>query len=88
VFFQTEDVNAIPGERVRAYDPDNNGSIPTLSVYSTLPDYSFVTQDNGSAVFNWTVSYTGGSYPVTFYATDGNSTDSMKITVSINKTVH
>ncbi len=86
VFFQTEDVNAIPGERVRAYDPDNNGSIPTLSVYSTLPDYSFVTQDNGSAVFNWTVSYTGGSYPVTFYATDGNSTDSMKITVSINKT--
>ena len=44
VFFQTEDVNAIPGERisirVRAYDPDNNGSIPTLSVYSTLPDYS------------------------------------------------
>ena len=89
MFFQTEDVNAIPGERisirVRAYDPDNNGSIPTLSVYSTLPDYSFVTQDNGSAVFNWTVSYTEGSYPVTFYATDGNSTDSMKVTVSINK---
>ncbi len=90
VFFRAEDINAQPGERVsipvRAYDPDNNGSIPVLSVNSKLPDYSFVTQNNGSAVFNWTVSYTDGTYPVTFYATDGNSTDSMKVVISINKT--
>jgi len=89
VFFQTEDVNAQSGERisirVRAYDPDNNGSIPTLSVNCMLPDYSFVTQNDGTAFFNWTVSYTSGNYPVTFYATDGNSTDSMKILISINK---
>ncbi len=89
VFIKAEDVNAQPGERIsmriRAYDPDNNGSIPTLSVQCMLPDYSFVTQNNGSAIFNWTVSYTQGSYPVTFYATDGNSTDSMKVMISINK---
>jgi VWFA-related protein len=89
VFIKAEDVNALPGERVsiriRAYDPDNNGSIPTLSVQCMLPDYSFVTRNDGSAIFNWTASYTNGSYPVTFYATDGNSTDSMNVMISINK---
>lgn len=90
ILFRCADINAQPGERVsipiRAYDPDNNGSIPVLSVSCQLPEFSFITQSDGSAFFNWTVSYTTGTYPVTFYATDGNSTDSMRIFISINKT--
>lgn len=89
VLFSTGDINAQPGERISipitSYDPDNNGSTPVLSVSCILPDYSFITKDDGSAIFSWTVCYSSGTYPVVFYATDGNSTDSAKVMISINK---
>lgn len=89
ILYRITDINAQFGERIsipiRAYDPDNNGSVPVLSTYCLLPGYSFITKPDGSAIFSWTVEYQTGSFPVTFYATDGNSTDSMTLAISINK---
>ncbi len=69
---------------VSASDPD--GVIPSLNT-STLPGgASFVNNGNGTGSFNWTPDYTqSGSYPVTFYATDGAATDSEVVTITVNE---
>jgi VWFA-related protein len=90
VIFRTSDVNAKTGEMVRiyvrAYDPDGDTVIPTLSAGCTLPGYSFTNSGNGTGVFRWQVSYESGSYPVTFYASDGFETDSFTMHININMT--
>jgi VWFA-related protein len=70
---------------VSAYDPDEDGTIPELSVSCTLPGHTFDLIGNGSAIFGWTATLSTGSYPVTFYASDGFLTSSASIIISVNK---
>jgi hypothetical protein len=90
VIFRTSDINAKTGEMVRiyvrAYDPDGDTVIPTLSAGCALPGYSFTNSGNGTGVFRWQASYESGSYPVTFYASDGFETDSFTMHININMT--
>lgn len=90
VIFMTSDINAKTGEMVRiyvrAYDPDGDTVIPTLSAGCTLPGYAFTNSGNGAGVFRWQASYESGSYPVTFYASDGFETDSFTMHININMT--
>jgi VWFA-related protein len=90
VLFRTSDITAQTGEMVRipikAYDPDGDTIIPTLSVICMLPGHTFTTSGNGTALFRWQAIYESGSYPVTFYASDGMLTDSFTLYIHINKT--
>ncbi|HEX2956358.1 MAG TPA: FG-GAP-like repeat-containing protein, partial [Chitinispirillaceae bacterium] len=90
VIFRTSDINAKTGEMVRvyirSYDPDGDTVIPTLSVVCTLPGHTFTSSGNGTAVFRWQAIYESGSYPVTFYASDGIVTDSFTLHININMT--
>ena len=90
VIHSIPDVNTHYGDVVRfsvqAYDPDNNGTIPILSVSCNLPEFTFVTSNDGTGIFGWPVTYLSGSFPVTFYATDGILTDSITVTINVSKT--
>ncbi|MFQ5498646.1 MAG: Ig-like domain-containing protein [Candidatus Zixiibacteriota bacterium] len=67
-----------------ASDPDS--TIPTLSS-STLPGGAIFTDNgDGSGSFDWTPDFTqGGTYNVTFFASDGFATDSEVVTISVNE---
>jgi hypothetical protein len=71
---------------VSATDPDNDGTIPELSVSSELTGYSFDILGNGSGTFEWIANCSTGTYPVTFYAGDGLLTDSATVMISVNRT--
>jgi voltage-gated potassium channel Kch len=70
---------------ITASDPD--GIIPTLSS-STLPaNATFLDNGDGSGIFDFNPDITQeGSYPVTFYATDGVATDSEAVTITVTGT--
>lgn len=90
VIFRTSDINAKAGEMVRipvkSYDPDGDTIIPTLSVGCALPGHTFTSSGNGSGTFRWQAVHEPGSYPVTFYASDGIAADSFTMHININKT--
>jgi len=75
-----ENVNLSFG--VSATDPD--GTIPTLTT-SVLPtNATFVDNLNGTGSFTFTPDFTqAGSYPVTFYASDGVAIDSEIVTITV-----
>ena len=83
------DVSAKPGEiiqmSVSAYDPDNDGSTPRLSVACDIPGFTFVTSENAVAEFRCIAPNGTGLFPVVFYANDGITIDSMKVIISIGK---
>ncbi|NLW31353.1 MAG: VWA domain-containing protein [Fibrobacter sp.] len=89
VINHTPDVNADPGQMitipVSAYDPDNDGTIPLLSASCDLEGFVFITSNNGTGEFRCPVPADSGIYSVTFYATDGVSTDSIKVKIAVNK---
>lgn len=65
-----------------ASDPD--GTLPTLST-STLPaNATFTDNADGTGVLNFSPDYTqAGTYPMTFYASDGVETDSTTMTITV-----
>ncbi len=65
---------------------DGDGTVPTLST-STLPaNASFTDNGDGTGTFDFNPDFTqAGSYPVTFYASDGLATDSEVVTISVNE---
>ena len=89
VINHTPDVNADPGQMitipVSAYDPDNDGTIPLLSASCDLEGFVFITSNNGTGEFRCPVPADSGIYTVTFYATDGVSTDSITVKIAVNK---
>lgn len=89
VFYRTTDINAQFGElikfEVRAYDPDNDNTVLYLSVSCNLQGYTFATKNDGSGVFGWLANYSSGSYPVKFYVSDGQSTDSTEMHINVGK---
>ncbi len=82
------DKSAALGDMVRipvtATDPCN-GTIPMLSVSCELPGYTFKVNNDGTGEFGWQVTYDTGSYPITFYATNGYATASRTVILSVNK---
>jgi hypothetical protein len=66
---------------------DADGEIPALTT-STLPaNATFVDNLDGTGTFDFNPDFTQeGSYPVTFYATDGVATDSEVVTVTVTGT--
>ncbi len=67
---------------VSASDPDS--TIPVLTI-STLPTGAvFVDNGDGTGEFDWTPDFTqSGTYPVTFYASDGIVIDSEIVTITV-----
>ncbi len=90
VFSPLPDRNAIAGEVVRivvsAADRCIGSTVPVLSVSCNLPGYTFETRGDGTATFTWKAWNETGSYPITFYATNGFATSSCTLRLSINKT--
>jgi hypothetical protein len=78
----TEGVNLSFG--VSAADPD--GTTPILTTSSLPPGASFTDNGNGTGSFNWTPDFTqSGTYPVTFFASDGVASDSEVVNISVNE---
>jgi hypothetical protein len=77
------DENSLLTFTVSATDP--NGTIPALST-SALPDgASFDNHNDGTATFSWTPGFDqAGLYPVVFYASDGEFTDSEQVAITVN----
>ena len=74
------DENATLTFDVNATDPNNE---PLTYLAQSLP--SGATLDSQTGDFAWTPSYTqAGSYSVTFRASDGNSSDSETITITVS----
>ena len=70
---------------VTASDPD--ATLPALSISAMPTNASFVDNGNGTGTFNFNPDFTqAGSYPVTFYASDGAAIDSELITISVTGT--
>ncbi len=78
----TEGVQLLFG--VTASDAD--GTIPALST-STLPTgATFTDNGDGTGTFDWTPAFTdAGTYPVTFYASDGGASDSEVVDIVVNE---
>jgi hypothetical protein len=60
---------------VSATDPDGGGAIPSLSISTNLPNYTFVDSGNGTGTFTYSPDYfsaeaAASSATVTFFATD------------------
>jgi len=65
---------------------DLDGTVPTLSTSPLPAGASFTDNLNGTGTFNWTPGFNqGGSYFITFRATDGVVTDSEFVTISVNE---
>ncbi|MGH8015390.1 MAG: putative Ig domain-containing protein, partial [Candidatus Zixiibacteriota bacterium] len=76
----TEGVNLTFG--VSATDAD--GTTPTLTTSTRPSGANFTDNGNGTGTFNWTPNFTqSGTYFITFYASDGSSSDSEIVTISI-----
>ncbi|MEW6050860.1 MAG: tandem-95 repeat protein [Candidatus Zixiibacteriota bacterium] len=81
---RTTSENVLLAFGITAVDPDS--TIPALTT-STLPTgATFVDNGNGSGNFSWTPSFIqAGSYPVTFYASDGVAVDSERIVITVTE---
>ncbi|MEE8404454.1 MAG: Ig-like domain-containing protein, partial [candidate division Zixibacteria bacterium] len=67
---------------VTATDPDS--TIPTLSTSALPAGATFVDSGNGTGEFSWIPNYLqNGIYQITFYATDGQGTDSQFVTITV-----
>ncbi|MCH9025122.1 MAG: hypothetical protein IH931_07290, partial [candidate division Zixibacteria bacterium] len=67
---------------VTASDPDS--TIPVLSTSALPAGATFVDSGNGTGQFSWTPSFTqNGIFQITFYASDGLSTDSQIVTITV-----
>ncbi|MCH7946408.1 MAG: hypothetical protein IIC66_01275, partial [candidate division Zixibacteria bacterium] len=67
---------------VSATDPDSTFALMTTSALPSGATY--IDNGDGSAIFDWTPDFTqSGSYNITFYATDGISTDSEIININV-----
>lgn len=64
-------------------DPDDDGTIPMLSVDCPLEGYSISVKGDGSAVFTWPAVSTPGSYTVSFFASDGVLTDTEMVIIRV-----
>ncbi len=66
---------------------DADGTTPTLTT-STLPTGAgFTDNGNGTGSFTWTPTLSqAGTYPVTFYASDGVAIDSEVVTITVTNT--
>ncbi|MCW8965945.1 MAG: Ig-like domain-containing protein, partial [Candidatus Pacearchaeota archaeon] len=71
---------------VTATDPDEDGTVPELSVACNLPGYTFSLPGDGTGTFEWKAVLESGSYPVTFYANDGFLIDSQTVTIAVDQT--
>ncbi len=71
---------------VNATDPDEDGTIPMLSVDCALEGYAITVKGDGSAVFNWTATSTPGLYTVRFFASDGFLVDTETVTIAVSQT--
>jgi len=71
---------------VNATDPDEDGTIPILSVDYSLAGYAFSVNGNGNATFIWRETSTPGSYNVTFLASDGFLTDTETVNIAVSQT--
>jgi len=64
---------------------DGDGTIPTLTTSALPTNASFTDNGDGTGTFDFNPDFTqAGSYPVTFYASDGLATDSEVVTISVN----
>ncbi len=69
---------------VSATDPD--GQVPILSTSALPSGASFVDNGDGAGAFDWVPSFDqSGSYDITFYATDGEFTDSQQVAIIISE---
>jgi hypothetical protein len=77
------DENTLLTFTVSASDP--NGTTPALTT-SALPEgASFDNHNDGTATFSWTPGFDqAGIYPVVFYASDGEFTDSEQVAITVN----
>ncbi len=74
--------NANLNFNITASDPD--GTIPNLSTSSLPANASFTDNLDGTGTFDFNPDYTQeGIYPITFYAGDGQATDSEVVTVTV-----
>ena len=71
---------------VNATDPDEDGTIPILSVDCSLAGYAFSVNGDGTATFIWRETSTPGSYKVTFFASDGFLTDTETVNIAVSQT--
>nr|MBN2277210.1 tandem-95 repeat protein [candidate division Zixibacteria bacterium] len=79
---QTTDENVELTFNVTVADPD--GETPEIT--ADIPDgASFVDNGDGTGTFTWTPDYDqAGDYTVIFYATDGDLTDELEVSVTVN----
>ncbi len=65
-----------------ATDPD--ATTPVLTSSALPANATFVDNGDGTGTFNFTPSFTqAGTYPVTFYASDGTAIDSEIVTITV-----
>jgi hypothetical protein len=70
---------------ITASDPD--GTIPVLTTSTPPANATFSDNGDGTGTFDFNPDFTQeGSYPVTFYASDGIATDSEVVTITVNHT--
>ncbi len=76
--------NSLLSFSVSATDPDS--TIPALTTSALPLGANFSDNGNGTGSFSWTPGFTqAGSYPVTFYASDGVVIDSELITITVTE---
>ncbi len=65
---------------------DADGTTPILKTSSPLPTgATFTDHGNGTGTFDWTPTFSqSGSYPVTFWASDGTDSVSELVTITVN----
>lgn len=84
------DKNVTAGSTIRftvsATDPDEDSTIPILSVDCALAGYAILVNGDGSATFIWTATSTPGSYSVSFFASDGFLTDTETVNIAVSQT--
>jgi hypothetical protein len=77
-------LNSILRFTINATDPDEDGTVPLLSVESNMTGYSFTTDGKGNGSIIWNATATG-SFTATFYASDGFLTDTETVNISVNQ---
>jgi hypothetical protein len=70
-----------------ATSSDLDGEIPALSTTTLPTNATFLDNGDGTGTFDFNPDFTQeGSYPITFYATDGTDTDSELVTITVQGT--
>ncbi len=66
---------------------DADGTVPTFTSSILPTNATFLDNGDGTATFDFNPDFTqAGTYPVTFYATDGTDTDSELVTITVQGT--